>query len=154
MNSASSCSDIAFLNVFGTRIRNRIFLALGNGTCPGRDIPGQKAGYCLETPVKNPYGTWLIHVHCNDRNEGKLRPEYHSLHHTGLIRKQVVTRFAFCSDCRQILHNFLSIPGSVLYFRQWHRYGNHSKYDLLTGDKTAPQKGEIIQEMLYRKLRD
>lgn len=111
-----------------------------------------RPGYCLEIPVKNQYGIGPIHVHCNDRNEGKHRPEYHSLRHTGRIWKQVVTRFAFCSDCHQILYNFLLILVSVSYSHQWHRYGNHSMYvNLLTGNRTASQKGGIIQEMPYRK---
>lgn len=57
-----------------------------------------------------------------------------------------------CLGYLQTLHNSLLIPESVSYFRQRHKYGNHSKcVNLLVENRIVSQKDGIIQEMLYEK---
>lgn len=94
-----------------------------------------------------------IPVHCNDRNEEKHRPEYHSLHRKGPIRNQKVIFFLFYSYCCRTPHNSLSIKRSVLCSHRQHRHGNCSMYvRRMTENKTASQKDGIIQEMPYVKF--
>ena len=57
-----------------------------------------------------------------------------------------------CLGYLQTLHNSLLIPESVSYFRQRHKYGNHSKcVNLLVENRIVSQKDGIIQRMLYEK---
>lgn len=102
--------------------------------------------------AKNPRGICPIPVPCNDMDEEKRQPEYHSSHYKERMQKQGGTLFLSCLGCPQTLLSFLLILESVLRFRQRRKYGSYSMcINLLAGNRTASQKDRIIQETFYEK---
>ena len=106
----------------------------------------------MENRAKNLCEIWPIPVHCNDRDEEKHQPEYHSSHHKERIQKQGVTQFLSCLGFPRTPHDSLLTPESVLCFHQRRKYGSYSMcVNLLAGNRTVSQRGGIIQETLHEK---